>query len=71
MCTVFPSGLQKGRWFAGFCWKPKVEPGSAQTSNKWLCCWLEPRRTDWRGFDEKDSEENAVVEGDVQAMESN
>jgi hypothetical protein len=32
---------------------------------------LELRRTDWRGFDEKDNEENAIVEGDVQAMESN
>jgi hypothetical protein len=68
---MFPSGLQKGRWFASFCWKPKVELVLAQTSNKWLCCWLELRRIDWRGFHEKDSEENAILEGDFQAMESN
>jgi hypothetical protein len=29
---------------------------------------LEHRRTIWKGFVEKDSEENAIVEGDVQAM---
>jgi hypothetical protein len=32
---------------------------------------MEPIRSDWKRLDEKDNKENAVVEGDVQVMESN
>jgi hypothetical protein len=32
---------------------------------------LDPKRIDWKGFAEKDNEENEILEGDVQTMESN
>jgi hypothetical protein len=69
---VFPSGLQKAQWFAGFCWKPKVEPRSAhKPPTNGFVCWFEPRRIDWKGLAEKNSEENEGLEGDVQTMEPN